>query len=151
MNWEAIGAIGEIGGAFAVLVSLIYLAAQIRQNTKMMRSSAKQELTVATQNLIYKLIDNSDIWVKLTTGGEASSPEEDARMSLLVRAMLRGFEAQIYQYQAGLLEDDEWQALRAAIVAICALPGVAKYWEQLKPHMSERLRSVVEDTDSATD
>ena len=150
MNWEAIGAIGEIGGAFAVLVSLIYLAAQIRQNTKMMRSSAKQELTVATQNLIYKLIDNSDVWVKLTTGLEASSPEEDARMSLLVRAMLRGFEAQSYQYQAGLLEQDEWQAMRAAIVEICALPGVARYWELLKPHMSERLRSVVEETDSAT-
>jgi hypothetical protein len=52
MNWQAIGAIGEIGGAVAVLVSLIYLATQIRQNTKMMRSSAKQELTISTQNLI---------------------------------------------------------------------------------------------------
>ncbi len=113
----------------------------------MMRSSAKQELTVGTQNLIYKLIDNSDAWVKLTNGEQASSPEEDARMSLLVRAMLRGFEAQRYQYEAGLLEEDEWQTLRAAIVSICALPEVNKYWEQLKPHMSERLRLVVEESE----
>lgn len=146
MNWEAIGAIGEIGGALAVLVSLIYLAVQIRQNTKMMRSSAKQQLTAGTQNLIYKAIDNSDAWVKLTNGEHASTPEEDARMSLLVRAMLRGFEAQVYQHQAGLLEEDEWQALRAAIVGICALPGVARYWEELKPHMSERLRLIVEES-----
>jgi hypothetical protein len=147
MNWQAIGAIGEIGGAVAVLVSLIYLATQIRQNTKMMRSSAKQELTISTQNLIYKAIDNSDIWVKLTKGEQASSPEEDARMSLLVRAMLRGFEAQAYQYQAGLLEKDEWQALRAAIIGMCALPGVARYWEQLRPQMSQRLQSIVEECD----
>ncbi len=30
MNWEAIGAIGEIVGALAVIVTLIYLALQIR-------------------------------------------------------------------------------------------------------------------------
>ena len=129
MNWEAIGAIGEIGGAIAVLVSLIYLAVQIRQNTKMMRSSSKQQLTADTQNVIYKAMDNPEVWVKLTNGDPASSPEEDARMSLLVRAMLRGFEAQVYQYDAGLLEEEEWQALRAAIVGICVLPGVSKYWE----------------------
>ncbi|MDA1372383.1 MAG: hypothetical protein O2971_16680 [Proteobacteria bacterium] len=30
MNWEAIGAIGEILGAFAVVATLVYLATQIR-------------------------------------------------------------------------------------------------------------------------
>ena len=33
MNWEAIGAIGEVLGAAAVVVTLGYLAVQIRQNT----------------------------------------------------------------------------------------------------------------------
>lgn len=33
MSWDAIAAIGELLGAAAVLVTLIYLAAQIRQNT----------------------------------------------------------------------------------------------------------------------
>jgi hypothetical protein len=31
MNWDAIGAIGELVGGAAVLVTLIYLAVQIRQ------------------------------------------------------------------------------------------------------------------------
>ena len=34
MDWDAIGAIGEITGAIAVLVTLVYLAVQIRQNTR---------------------------------------------------------------------------------------------------------------------
>ena len=34
MNWEAIGAVGEIVGAIAVVATLIYLAQQTRQNTK---------------------------------------------------------------------------------------------------------------------
>lgn len=57
--------------------------------------------------------------------------------------MLRGFESQCYQYDAGLLEDEEWTALRSAIKDICMLPGVRKYWLQLRPHMSVRLRDIV--------
>ncbi len=34
MNWTALGSIGEVLGAAAVVVTLIYLAAQIRQNTR---------------------------------------------------------------------------------------------------------------------
>ena len=34
MNWEAISAIGQIVGAFAVVVSLIYLAREIRRNAR---------------------------------------------------------------------------------------------------------------------
>ena len=40
MNWDAIGAIGEVIGALAVFITLGYLAIQIRQNTKAVRASA---------------------------------------------------------------------------------------------------------------
>ena len=42
MNWEAIGAIGEIVGVAGVIVTLIYLAAQIRLNTAMVKGTAHQ-------------------------------------------------------------------------------------------------------------
>ena len=44
LNWEAIGAIGEILGATAVFASLIYLASQIRQNTRTARSTTRQAI-----------------------------------------------------------------------------------------------------------
>lgn len=143
MNWEAIGAISESLGAIAVIVSLFYVAIQIRQNTRVMKAAAKQSLTEASQALIYKLVDQSELWVKLRSGVEAADSEEDARMSLMMRAMFRGFEAQCYQYDSGLLDEDEWQALRSAIQNICGLPGVRKYWIELKPYMSSRLQGVV--------
>jgi len=36
MDWEAIGALGEVIGAVAVILTLVYLAIQIKQNTRMM-------------------------------------------------------------------------------------------------------------------
>ena len=145
MNWEAISAVSEIVGAVAVVVSLVYVAAQIRQNTRMMRSGAKQSLTEATQGVIYKAMDHSDEFVKLVSGAEPDSPQEEARMSLLTRAMLRGFESQCYQYDAGLLEDHEWVALKTTIKQLTGLPGFNRYWQQLKPQMSERLQKVIDD------
>lgn len=144
LNWEILGVVSEFVGAVAVVISLIYLSVQIRQNTRLMRATAKQSLTETTQGLIYHLSENADVWVKLVSGQEPTSAEEDARMSLLVRAMLRGFESQCYQYETGLLEAEEWQALRQAMRDICRLPGCRTYWLQLKPHMSARLRKVVD-------
>lgn len=39
MNWEALGAIGEIVGAVGVIATLGYLAVQIRQNTRSSRAT----------------------------------------------------------------------------------------------------------------
>ncbi len=59
MHWEAISAIGEIVSAIAVVISLVYVATQIPQYTKMLRSAAKQNLTETTQGVIYKSIEYS--------------------------------------------------------------------------------------------
>ena len=47
MNWEAISAVGELIGALAVLVTLIYLATQLRQNT----DQAKQANMIAQADI----------------------------------------------------------------------------------------------------
>ena len=46
MNWNAIAAIGELSGAVAVVISLLYLARQISQNTRAMRRTAAHEAVV---------------------------------------------------------------------------------------------------------
>lgn len=45
MNWQAIGAAGEILAAIAVVVTLIYLAKQIRQNSQAVQVSALRDTT----------------------------------------------------------------------------------------------------------
>ena len=40
MNWEAVSAIGEIVGAMAVLLTLIYLAVQVKQTRKLQQAEA---------------------------------------------------------------------------------------------------------------
>ena len=44
MNWEAIGALAELAGALGVIASLVYLAVQIRQNTRSAREATSHSL-----------------------------------------------------------------------------------------------------------
>lgn len=45
MNWDAIGAQGELVGAAAVVLTLIYLSVQLRQNTRTVRVSSAHAVT----------------------------------------------------------------------------------------------------------
>ena len=57
MNWEAIGAIGEILGAAGVIVSVTYLAIQIRQNTRGIEVAARQTRGDAARDVLRPLSD----------------------------------------------------------------------------------------------
>lgn len=67
MNWDAIGAIGEIVGAIAVVISLVYLASQIQLSNRASRRAAEQNLIDNQRIWLGRLSENeqlSDIWLR---------------------------------------------------------------------------------------
>jgi hypothetical protein len=61
LNWEAISAIGQIVGAIAVVISLIYLAREIRSNAHATRRAAMRSLLEAFNQLAQQLSSHSDL------------------------------------------------------------------------------------------
>jgi hypothetical protein len=67
VNWEAIGAIGEIIGALAVLITLVYLSIQVRDNTKTVKSEDLHRVTYsfnALNLLVASDEDLANVWFK---------------------------------------------------------------------------------------
>ena len=60
MNWDAIGALGEIVGAFAVLASLLYLALQVRAFTKSTRGESERELMSVWDDAIFRAFQDRE-------------------------------------------------------------------------------------------
>ena len=48
MNWAVVGAIGEVGGAIAVVATLVYLAKQIRISAEATKAMVRQGVTDAS-------------------------------------------------------------------------------------------------------
>ena len=61
MDWEAIGEIGEVGGAVAVVLTLFYFTAQIRQSTKATQASSRQALIDTFYDHALELSKDADL------------------------------------------------------------------------------------------
>ena len=87
MNWEAIAAVGEIVGATAVVVSLVYLAVQIRQNTRSNRVSAELGTLEQLTSWVRRFSTDKDaqrIWDLVADGSEPISPEDSRQWLWLI-------------------------------------------------------------------
>lgn len=102
MSIQEWGAIGEIIGGIAVVASLVYLAMQIRQNTKQLSMTIKSaELAAFERNVDASsrfrqmFITNPDV-TELYLRGIAKYAElgdtEKVRFDMLVRSILSGFQ-----------------------------------------------------------
>ena len=120
MNWEAISAVGEIVGAGAVVVSLIYLSIQIRQNTKASKAATVQDMT--------------NKWVQINLWS-AESPERRFKMTdldpssaeflqglALYRALFHQWANNLYQFNNGVLDEASFKPTIAEIQHILSVP-----------------------------
>ena len=137
MNWEAIGAIGEILGAIAVLVTLVYLALQIRQNTYQIREAASQD-TIHLWNTISQATVSDPNLVEIFLKGQndlsALNPVERKRYTEYCLMVIRAAWAQDRRVQAGALEFDDLTVVGWLDDWIQANPGFSEIWNETKNH-----------------
>lgn len=108
MNWDAIGAVGEIVGAMAVVASLIYLASQIRhQNSIALRDSRSNILdrwAILSTSQIENL-DTAALMNKLRSISASLTDEERVRASGLASMYLNVCGAINSSHEAGVLPE----------------------------------------------
>ena len=107
MNWEALGAIGELIGAVTVLVTLLYLAKQIRDNSNMLSISAYQTALDGYNDLASKFFqdpDNARISGNLFTDGFSELDDMDEyRLSMMWRTYMNQNLKLLRMYELGVL------------------------------------------------
>lgn len=133
MNWEAIGAIGEIIGAAAVLVTLVYLARQIRDSTRAARSSAASDASMAMQSWYQEMGSNraaSDMWFNAMTSPEPLDTHDEFQFMMMMHAVLLGMQKSYLMSIEGTIDPEFREAITTAIVAVKDLPGMRRYWRQ---------------------
>ena len=84
MNWDAIGAVGEIVGALAVVLTLAYLAKQIKQSVRTSHASTNRELQVAFEGINDLVLSNPHL-SDLLKSIEGRTSRQDRPDSVLLR------------------------------------------------------------------
>ena len=147
MNWDAIGAIGELIGALAVVITLAYLAVQIRQNSKALHSSTRFEIAKTQMDINFLLAQNPDLAVAsygILQGKEGISEKDQLAAGQFISGMFRTFENQFYAYREGNFSEGVWGGYRRNIAWNAGQPKFLEFWKERRPLFSEDFAEFVD-------
>src|SRR5213080_84665 len=132
MNWEMLAAMGQLAAVCVGIPSLIYLAVQIREQTKERRQSAVNALTVQWGDLTKSLHDNAE-FVAIYLRGVQSFNDLDAvsklRFSAFLNRFFKNFQAMYFSHCDGVLDASSWGEVERTMSDVVAYPGVRQWWE----------------------
>ena len=149
MNWEAIGAIGESLGAFAVFVSLVYLATQIRSQNKESRIASVHDITEAFRQSTGLLCNPeiSQIYAKGIRGTDGLEEWELISFIATVQLLLRVWEEAFHQNSENRLDGSTWTAMETQYCDLISAEGVQEVWAIRKLFYRQEFREYVESLD----
>ncbi|MGB5245866.1 MAG: hypothetical protein WBM54_03710 [Woeseia sp.] len=133
MSLDEVGSVSELISSIAVLISLVYLAIQIRSNTDAARTSTYQAVVAefsALNRTMASTPDLSILYVNALEDFESLSPEEKARISQLFFTSFHNFENMYYQRRKNYLEDDVWLGWKRLMLTYYARPGFQTWWQK---------------------
>ena len=128
MNWTALSTIVDFLGALAVLVTLVYLAVQTRQNGEAIRANTRQAILASDQELLTSMRDDPEL--ELMRFKADLTDLEMIRLSFLYLTFARMRESNWFQYQNGVLDPSAWESYRNSIVAMYSTPNGIKWWKR---------------------
>jgi len=147
MNWEAIGAAGEVVGAAGVIVTLLYLATQIRQNTRAVRLNTLHSTTEGFRSQA-ALIGASSAVAEIYAGGLTNPDElnqnERVQFYALMHNQMRCYEDAFYQHSEGALDVRYWAGMHGQMLNTTSLAGFAQYWNDRRQWYSESFQGHVD-------
>ena len=155
MNWEAVGAISEAIGVVAILISLIYLAVQIRQSTQEFSRGieatqlAAFESNIESGNRIRELLLLNPDLIDLMSKGYVSYVNLDTATKIRFGLLIRNFFSSMqgaYIRHLYLADDTRgFEGSARVLDEILAYRGVREWLGENKPDWRSEFCELVEE------
>jgi hypothetical protein len=147
MNWEMLAAIGQLAAVLVGIPSLIYLAVQIREQTKERRQAAVNALTVQWGDLTKALHDNPEfaaIYLRAVQAFSDLDPVSKLRFSAFQNRFFKNFEAMYFSRCDGILSAASWGEIERTMSDLIAYPGIQEWWKTRKHWHTEEFARLVD-------
>lgn len=143
MDWTVVGAVGEVIGAAAVVVSLLYLAREMRHGTQVARIAGIQStneklfdwaLTVSSDPELAALLARVQ-----SSGAKPSdfSEAEQARITYLYHGLLNLTHTMFERCAEGLIGDAEIDRWAAKNRGLMGSPFLCALWPAIEPNFPD--------------
>ena len=143
---QLLGNYGEFIGAIAIVITLVYLAIQVRQNTRMMRASIRQARSDSAVHL-YSVGATSVIAEirEKELRGEALTEVEEERMFLWNICIWRQQQTTFFQARDGLLDVQTGDEQSIIVRTLMRSPSTRRFWADPMRALDSRFVAWVDD------
>jgi hypothetical protein len=136
MNWEAISGIANLLAALGVIITLVYLAIQIRQNTRSSRTNRQNEIAREFAERQMTVASNTELLSVITRcrnqRSDDFSPEDRERVLAWTTSMINTYLSIAVAHQNGEMTDEMYDAYCQDVLrTIEAYPGALHEWHQV--------------------
>ena len=134
----------------AVVIGIVFLAVEVRQNTQSVRAQTRSSLTEQQMQFAEWVATNpqtADVMARGTQGLEAAdfSRAENFTYFMLVQGHLREWENSLYQYEQGLFTAEDFEARMSAWTFMMNYPGYRDAWAIIRTRYSPAFRSTIDE------
>jgi hypothetical protein len=140
MNWEALTAIAGLLGAIGVIVTLIYLSAQIKQNNNQLRGAATTAVFEYQRTLTEMLTTNTELYKIALRGNEDFNPLnawEKQQFTLWCLHETSMWEMCHKLHQQGALDEALYLGKKAYWLQLHSSPGRREWWKNHTAMLSD--------------
>jgi hypothetical protein len=109
---EDLGNIGEFVAAIATLATLIYLAVQIKQNTRPVQASSVESLMSNVQSnmsLTGSTKENADVYLRGLADFNTLPEPDRTQFIIMITSIYTGLDTVYWSYRNGSLDSDLWR------------------------------------------
>jgi hypothetical protein len=148
MNWEMLSAIGQLVAVLIGIPSLIYLAIQIRNQSKESQRVAANMLIVHWTDFRKSVSDNADlaaIHLRGLQSFEDLNPVDKLRFGSALGRIFVLSEGLYLFYLDGALASDLWKTFEQTTADLIAYPGAQAWWATRKHWHTSKFRTLVDD------
>ena len=132
MNWDAISAFAELTAALGVIITLIYLAIQIRENSRQIRIGAIASINQLINegfDPVYNSEYNTRVWLEGLSRPDAQEEMEKQLFNLFMARMMNTFQTSLVQYQHQTLGEIDFQRYSGFFKGILETLGGRQWFE----------------------
>lgn len=144
---ESLANLGEIIGAIAVVVSLIYLAVQVRQNTQAQRTenfSRALDRVAAMQAALSQDSEASVIFSKGVADPSNLRPRERMQFTWAMYELFGAFEFMFLASKTNSIPEEVWRRWSAAVAFWLSFSGVQTWWKMRPIPFTDSFSSYIE-------
>jgi len=153
MNWEEVGAIGQVVGAIGqvaaacgLIPTLFYLAMQVREQNRANRRASLDLHSQQQIELIRTINESADfgaIYLRGLLSFDSLDPVSRLRFGAYLMRVFRYWDGIYFHYTDGAMPPQFWQSVRRQIQDVVAYPGVQAWWDTRKHWYTEEFNGLI--------